>query len=36
MNGNNKGVKQISVDGKAIKGNLVPYAAGKHTIEVYM
>jgi len=36
MDGNNKGVKQISVDGKAIKGNLVPYAAGKHTIEVYM
>ncbi|MBR5929770.1 MAG: hypothetical protein IKZ93_07305, partial [Prevotella sp.] len=29
-----KGVKQILFDGKAIKGNVVPAAEGKHTVEV--
>jgi hypothetical protein len=24
------------VDGKAIEGNTIPYAAGKHTVEVTM
>lgn len=31
-----KGVKQITVDGKAIDGNIVPFAEGKHTVEVTM
>jgi cellobiose phosphorylase len=31
-----KGVKQITVDGKVIDGNVVPHSAGKHTVEVIM
>ena len=30
------GVSQVVVDGKAIEGNTIPYAAGKHTVEVTM
>jgi hypothetical protein len=29
-------VKQVVVDGKAIEGNTIPYAAGKHIVEVTM
>ena len=31
-----KGVKQITVDGQPIEGNIVPFAEGKHTVEVIM
>lgn len=34
--GVSKGVKQITVDGVAIDGNVVPYSAGKHVVEVVM
>ena len=35
-NGKQCGVSQVVVDGKAIEGNTIPYAAGKHTVEVTM
>ncbi len=35
-NGQQKGVKQIVVDGKPIDGTIIPYAPGKHTVEVTM
>ena len=35
-NGQQKGVKQITIDGQKIDGQVVPYAAGKHTVEVVM
>ncbi len=31
-----KGVKQITVDGKAVSGNVVPFAPGTHKVEVVM
>ena len=31
-----KGVRQITVDGQPIEGNIVPFAEGKHTVEVIM
>ena len=35
-NGNQKGVKQVVLDGQPIEGNTIPYSAGKHTVEVTM
>ena len=35
-NGHQKGVKRISLDGKAITGNLVPWSEGEHQVEVMM
>ena len=35
-NGKQFGVSQVVVDGKTIEGNTIPYAAGKHTVEVTM
>jgi cellobiose phosphorylase len=35
-NGNQKGVKQVILDGQPIEGNTIPYSAGKHTVEVTM
>ena len=35
-NGNQKGVKQVILDGQPIEGNTIPYTAGKHTVEVTM
>ncbi len=35
-NGNQKGVKCITVDGQPINGNIVPFMEGKHTVEVMM
>lgn len=35
-NGVCKGIKSITVDGKAISGNVVPHSAGKHSVEVVM
>ncbi len=35
-NGVQKGVKSITVDGKAISGNVVPATEGKHQVEVIM
>ncbi|MBQ8656386.1 MAG: glycosyl transferase, partial [Prevotella sp.] len=35
-NGSQKGVKQVALDGKAIEGTVIPYAAGSHTVEVTM
>jgi cellobiose phosphorylase len=35
-NGKQCGVSQVVVDGKTIEGNTIPYAAGKHTVEVTM
>ena len=35
-NGKESGVTQVVVDGKPIDGNVIPYAAGKHTVEVTM
>ena len=34
--GRQKGVKSISVDGKAVSGNLVPWSEGEHKVEVVM
>jgi cellobiose phosphorylase len=34
--GKQKGVKEVKLDGKLIDGSLVPYAPGKHTVEVTM
>ena len=34
--GNQKGVKCITVDGNPINGNIVPFMEGKHTVEVMM
>ena len=34
--GKESGVTQVVVDGKPIDGNVIPYAAGKHTVEVTM
>ena len=35
-NGNQKGVKSITVDGVAIKGNVIKATPGKHVVEVVM
>ena len=35
-NGSQKGVKSITLDGKPVDGTVIPYAAGKHTVEVTM
>ena len=35
-NGHQKGVKRISLDGKAVTGNLVPWSEGEHQVEVVM
>ena len=35
-NGHQKGVKRISLDGKAVNGNLVPWSEGEHQVEVVM
>ncbi len=32
--GHQKGVKRISLDGKAVSGNLVPWSEGEHQVEV--
>lgn len=34
--GHQKGVKSISLDGKAVSGNLVPWSEGEHKVEVVM
>ena len=34
--GRQKGVSSVTVDGMAIKGNLVPYSEGKHHVEAVM
>ncbi len=34
--GAQKGVKSLVVDGKAVSGNVVPFAPGAHTVEVTM
>ena len=34
--GRQKGVKSISLDGKAVSGNLVPWSEGEHKVEVVM
>ena len=34
--GHPKGVKRISLDGKAVSGNLVPWSEGEHKVEVVM
>lgn len=34
--GHQKGVKRISLDGKAVTGNLVPWSEGEHQVEVVM
>jgi len=35
-NGAQKGVKSIILDGQPIEGNVIPYSAGRHTVEVTM
>ena len=35
-NGHQKGVKRISLDGKAVTGTLVPWSEGEHQVEVVM
>ena len=35
-NGNQKGVKSITVDGVAIEGNIIKATPGKHVVEVIM
>ena len=35
-NGAQKGVKSITLDGKPVDGTVIPYSAGKHTVEVTM
>ena len=34
--GRQKGVTSMTVDGQAVEGNLIPYADGKHKVEVVM
>lgn len=34
--GKQKGVKQITIDGKTVEGNIVPVTTGEHTVEVIM
>ena len=34
--GSQSGVKAITLDGKPVAGNVVPYAPGKHVVEVTM
>ena len=34
--GRQKGVSRMTVDGEAVKGNLIPYSEGKHHVEVVM
>ena len=34
--GKETGIKEITLDGKPIQGTIVPYSAGKHTVEVTM
>ena len=34
--GKESGVKQVVVDGKTINGTIIPYSAGKHTVDVVM
>jgi cellobiose phosphorylase len=34
--GKQKGVKQITIDGKPVEGNIVPVTTGEHTVEVIM
>lgn len=34
--GHQKGVKRISLDGKTVNGNLVPWSEGEHQVEVVM
>ena len=34
--GHQKGVKRISLDGKVVSGNLVPWSEGEHQVEVVM
>ena len=33
-NGSQSGVKTLTLDGKPVQGNIVPYAPGKHVVEV--
>jgi cellobiose phosphorylase len=33
-NGSQKGVRQIVVDGTPVSGTLIPYAPGRHQVEV--
>ena len=35
-NGQQKGVKQVIVDGQSIQCAVIPYSAGKHVVEVTM
>ncbi|MBR5325815.1 MAG: glycosyl transferase [Prevotella sp.] len=35
-NGQQKGVKQITLDGQPVNGTVIPYSAGKHVVEVTM
>ena len=35
-NGQQKGVKSVTLDGQKIDGTVIPYSAGKHTVEVTM
>ena len=35
-NGQQKGVKQITLDGQKVDGTVIPYSAGKHVVEVTM
>jgi len=35
-NGAQKGVKSVMHDGSLVEGNIIPYASGKHTVEVTM
>ena len=35
-NGQQKGVKSVTLDGQKIDGTVIPYSAGKHTVEVVM
>jgi cellobiose phosphorylase len=35
-NGNQKGVKSITLDGQPLNGNIVPFKEGKHIVEVLM
>ena len=35
-NGSQKGVKEITLDGRPVQGTVIPYAPGKHQVEVNM
>lgn len=35
-NGRNKGVRQITMDGKPVEGQVIPATPGRHTVEVVM